>query len=269
MTHVLGLTIVAGHPMLAQRSSETTPGQDLTGWLAEQWWTPFVLCTIFCAVGLWMIRSMIIHRGRDAQIRRAAENAGMDYSPQDPHGLSDTTYEQFANGDGRGWSATNVVTNKGGDGLLAHAFDARSWSELDVMDGADGDHFLGRRHRRNDPSGFSLAGASGSGFSNVVRRHRGGTRSAAVTDLPLNAPRLMVVRENIASKLFAAATRLDVDVESETFNRTYHLISKDRDFARALLDARVIDLMIRTEGRVSFKFVGSRALLATVLLEPG
>jgi hypothetical protein len=249
---------VVGFTTLVQQSSKVEPGQDLTDWLAERWWAPLVLCIGLCAVGLWMIRSMVIHRGRAVQIRRAAEVAGMRYSHHDSQGLSRTAYKQFANGDGRGWSATNVVTNRSSDGLLAHGFDARSWTELDLTETGDGDRFYRIRRSRDDAPGFSK----------VVRRYQGATRSAAVTELPLDAPRLMVVRENVASKLFAAATRVDFDVESEMFNRSYHVMSDSRAFARALLDARVVDLMARTEGLISFEFVGSRVLLTTVLLEP-
>lgn len=240
------------------QASQIDPGEDLTGWLAGQWWTPIALGAVCCAVGLWMIRSMVVHRGRDRHIRRAARAAGMTYSPQDSHGLARTRFDHFGPGDGKGWTALNLVTNRGRDGLLAHAFDARSWSEYDVVERSDGE----RSHRRRRP------GSDPAGFSRVVRRHRGATRTAAVTDLPINAPRLLIVRENVASRLFAAASRLDLDVESEMFNRSYHVISENRDFARTLLDAQVVDLVTRTEGRISFEFVGSRALLHTVLLEP-
>ena len=241
-----------------QQVSGTDSEEDLFGWLADQSWTPFALCAVFCAVGLWMLRSMVIHRGRHPQTRRAADQAGMRWSAQDPHGLSRVRFTHLARGDGRGWTATNVVTNRGRDGLLAHSFDVRSWTEFDVVENADGD----RSYRRRRPGEVSA------GFSSVVRRHRGATRSAAMTELPINAPRLLIARENMASKLFAAATRLDLDVESEMFNRSYHVICENRRFAETLLDAQVVDLVVRTEGRISFEFAGSRALLFTVLLEP-
>lgn len=243
---------------LFQTSSELAEEPDLTAWLAEQWWAPVGLCVICCAVGLWMIRSMVLHRGRAAQIRRHATAASMKYSDQDPHGLSRIRFRHFANGEGQGWSASNVITAQGRDGLRAHGFDAVSWSEYDVEVSAGGERSYQRRR----------VGSERTGFSHTVRRHQGATRSAAVTELPINAPRLMITRENIASKLFAAATRLDIDTESEMFNRSYHVISEDREFAQAFLDARVVDLMARTEGRVSLELVGSSALLVTVLAEP-
>jgi hypothetical protein len=250
--------VVVGAAELDRVASEGDGGEDLTDWLADQWWTPFAMCTLFVAVGLWMIRSMILHRGRGHQLRRAAEAAGMMFSEQDGHAISRTNFKHFGGGEGRGWTATNVVTNRARDGLLTHGFDVRSWSEMEIVEGEEGDlSFL-----------LNRSGARSGGSSRTVRRTRGATRSAAVTDLPLNAPRLLIARENVASKLFAAATRVDLDVESEMFNRSYHVIGESRDFARTLLDARVVDLMTRTEGRISFEFVGSKALLTTVLLEP-
>jgi len=86
--------------------------------------------------------------------------------------------------------------------------------------------------------------------------------------LPINAPRLVVGRENLASKLFVTATRLDLDVESEMFNRSYHVIGEDRAFAREVLDARMVDLMVSTEGKITFEFLGRWLLLHSEQIEP-
>ena len=87
--------------------------------------------------------------------------------------------------------------------------------------------------------------------------------------LPFHAPRLVVGRENLVSKLFATATRIDLDVESEAFNRSYHVIGEDRSFARELLDARMIDLMVSTEGKITFEFFGHWLLLHTQQVDAG
>ena len=231
---------------------------DLFTWLSEQWWTPWVMFIVSISVGLWMIRSLVVHRGRARQIERAAAASAMAYQAQDGRGLSKIGFSHFATGDGRGWTATDVVTHRGRDDVESHAFDVRSWTEFDVIERENGE----RAYRRRRPGGSTR------GLSNVVRRHQGSTRSAAMTPIPLNAPRLVIARENVASKLFTRATRLDLDVESEAFNRSYHVICADRRFAVAMLDARMVDLMVRSEGRISFEFFGTWALLHTVRLEP-
>ena len=52
---------------------------DFLTWLSGQWWAPWAMLVVFMVVGLWMIRSMVIHRGRARQIERAAAAAGMRY----------------------------------------------------------------------------------------------------------------------------------------------------------------------------------------------
>jgi len=152
----------------------------------------------------------------------------------------------------------DVVTGQGRDGVAAHAFDVRMWTDYDVTVDDDGNK---RRRRRRNQGGER-------GFSNVERRHQGATTSAAMTTTPLRAPRLVVAKENVASKLFSRATRLDLDLESESFNRSYHVICRDRAFARAVLDARMIDMMVRSEGRMSFEFVDDWLLVHTDRVEP-
>ena len=137
-----------------------------------------------------------------------------------------------------------------------HAFDVRGWTEFEQIDLINGKRGL-RRHRSGPTS-----------TSRVLRKHQGATTSGAVARLPINAPTTLIARENLASKLFSAATRLDIDTESEFFNRSYHVITDDAEFARSLLDAQMIDLMLRGEGKISFEFFGHYLLLHTVRVEP-
>ena len=226
-------------------------------WLSEQWWTPWVLLAVFSVVGLWMIRSLLHHRGRDGQVARAATASGMDYRDQDGFGLSKVAFHHMARGDGRGWTASHVVTLTARDGAKIHAFDVRSWTEFAVNSNAQGEKTV-RRSRVGE----------GRVSDRIQRKHQGATQSAAMAPLPINAPRLVVGRENLASKLFVTATRLDLDVESEMFNRSYHVIGEDRAFAREVLDARMVDLMVSTEGKITFEFLGRWLLLHSEQIEP-
>ncbi len=228
------------------QSSFTESDDDLLVWLSEQWWTPWLMLAAFSLVGLWMVRSLLIHRGRAGRIERAATAAGMEYREQDGFGLSRVPFAHMERGDGRGWTASQIVTLTTRDGLRVHAFDVRSWADVVVP----------QRDMADDST------------PRVVRRHRGATRTAAMAPLPIDAPRLVVGRENAASKLFVAATRIDLDVESEAFNRSYHVIGDDRRFARSLLDAQMIDLMVSTDGKITFEFFGRWVLLHTEQLDP-
>lgn len=237
-----------------------TADTDLLTWLSGEWWAPWVLFVSCMVVGLWMIRSILHHRGRTHRTERAARAAGMRYREQDGHGLSRIGFDHMVRGEGRGWTATNVVTLTAADGIRVHAFDVRSWVERTVEGGDDG-RSRARRGGREPALGAH-------GRSKRVRTHTGGTYSAAMAPLPLNGPRLVIARENVVSKVFSAATRLDIDLESEAFNRWYHVIGSDRTYARAVLDARMIDLMTRTEGTISFEFFGSWLLLHSPRVEP-
>lgn len=234
-----------------------TGEEDGLVWLSEQWWTPWLLLVVFCAVGLWMIRSLLHHRGRDAGVRRAAEAAGMDYRSEDGHGLSRVEFHHMARGEGRGWTASHVVTLTSRDGAKIHAFDVRSWTEFAINENHKGEQTV-RRVRVGE----------GRASDRIRRKHHGATRSAAMAPLPIMAPRLVIGRENALSKLFATATRIDLDLESELFNRSYHVIGENRAFARDLLDARMIDLMVSTEGKITFEFFGRWLLLHTEQIEP-
>ena len=237
--------------------ARTESDEELFTWVSEQWWAPWVLFAVTMVVGLFMVRSLVVHRGRGPRIERAAASSGMRYSAQDPKSLSSLSFAHLGTAEGTGWTALDVVIHEGRDGIESYAFDVRSWTEYEVVEGDDGERsYRRRRHGRVAAS------------ARLVRRHRGATRTAAVTPIGLNAPRLVVARENVASKLFSRVTRLDLDVESELFNRSYHVLCDDRAFARALLDARMVDLMVRSEGRISFEFVGPWVLLYTTRLEP-
>lgn len=226
-------------------------------WFLEQWWSSWVMLVVFCAAGYWMIRSMMLHRGRERQVKQAALANGMTYRAQDGHGLDDVKFAHMARGDGRGWSASQVVTMTARDGAKVHAFDVRSWVEVAVTEGANGEKSVRRRRT-----------GEGRASDRIKRKYIGGTQTAAVAPLPINAPRLVIGRENLLSKAFATATRLDVDVESEFFNRNYHVIGDDRSFAAAVLDAQILDLMVSTEGKITFEFFGTWLLLHTEQIEP-
>lgn len=233
---------------------------DLLTWVSGQWWAPWALFAVCMVIGLWMIRSILHHRGRAHRTERAARAADMQYREQDGYGLSRVGFDHMARGEGRGWTATNVVTLTAADGIRVHAFDVSSWVEYPVAEDDDGRSRI-RRSGREPAFGAR-------GTSKLVRKPTGATYSAAMARLSINGPRLVIARENVVSKIFSAATRLDLDLESEAFNRWYHVIGSDRSFARAVLDARMIDLMTRTEGRISFEFFGSWLLLHSARVQP-
>ena len=229
---------------------------DALVWLSEQWWTPWVMLAAFSIVGIWMVRSIIHHRGREQEIARVAKANGMSYREQDGFGLSRIGFHHMPSGEGRGWTAGHVVTLTANDGAKVHGFDVRAWTEYEVIEKANGERQLRRARGERRAS------------SHITRKHNGSTKSAAVAPLPIHAPQLVIGKENLISKAFATATRIDLDVESELFNRSYHVIGENRAFARAVLDAQMVDLIVSTEGKITFEFLGTNLLLHTEQLPP-
>lgn len=227
--------------LLLSTSLDGSAQRTVVDVVSEAWWTPFVLIGVVTVAGLWMLPSLVKHRGRAEQIGKAAIAAGHRFQEQDGPGLARNRFRLLVPDRRSRWLASNVVTADDGS-VCVHAFDARTFTE----------------HEIEQPSGRSR----------IVRRGQGSSRSAALVQLPINAPRTLITHENLVSKLFVTATRLDLDVESDLFNTSYHVISEDRRFARELLEARVIDLIVQGEGQMAFEFFGNRLLVVAPLLEP-
>lgn len=218
---------------------------------SEMRWIMWGLVAAAVVVGIWTIPSLVKHRGRGPAIEKAALASGMRFQEQDGPGLGRLRFQMLVPTNGLNWNANHVVTSER-YGSPAHAFDIRVWTEVEVTE--------------NDGSRRPFAPEPAS--KKVVRQTRGKTASGCVVTLPINAPRLLIVRENFASKLLASVSRVDLDLESDLFNRTYHVLTSDRRFAQSVLDARVLDLIVQGEGRMEYEFFGTKLLIRTPMLEP-
>jgi hypothetical protein len=86
-------------------------------------------------------------------------------------------------------------------------------------------------------------------------------RSILLFDLPLDAPHTAIRRENVLTRAADAAGVEDIDFESEEFNRTYRVSSEDPEFARALVDARMMAWLLDEAKHSGFELLGSTALV--------
>ena len=196
---------------------------------------------------------LIRHRGRGPAIERAATRSGLRYQEQDGPGLGRLRFDLLVPSNGLNWNASHVVTSER-HGAPAHGFDIRVWAEVEIQE----DEGLGRSNR------FSPEKAT----KKTVRQTRAKPASGCIVNLPINAPRVMIVKENLASKMLVALSKVDLDVESDFFNRRYHVLTADKAFAQQLLNARVLDLIVQGEGKMEFEFVGTKLLIRTPELEP-
>jgi hypothetical protein len=198
---------------------------------------------------------LVRHRGRGPAIEKAARAAGLRYQEQDGPGLGRLRFDLLVPNNGLNWNASHVVTSDR-RGAAAHAFDIRVWTEVEVQE----------RDTLGRSSMFSPSADPAS--TKTVRQTRAKAASGCIVTLPINAPRVMIVKENLASKLLVAAARVDLDVESDFFNRRYHVLTSDKGFAQALLNAQVLDLIVQGEGKMEFEFLGTKLLIRAPELEP-
>ena len=93
------------------------------------------------------------------------------------------------------------------------------------------------------------------------RRAQTSYRSILLFDLPVNAPQTAIRRENVLTRAADAAGVEDIDFESEEFNRTYRVSSEDPEFARALVDARMMAWLLDEAKHSGFELLGSTVLV--------
>ena len=230
--------------MLAQETAEGLSESEIR-WLM---WGAIALAVL---VVVWLIPSFVMFRGRDRDIERAARSSGMRFQAEDGPGLGRLRFDLLVPSNGLKWNAFNVITSDR-SGAPAHSFDIWVWTEVVV---SEDDQY--RNPFNSEPPS-----------KKVVRQTRAKSASGCIVTLPIHAPRLLIVRENFASKLLATVSRVDLDLESDLFNRTYHVLTSDRRFAQSVLDARVLDLIVQGEGRMEFEFFGNKLLIRTPTLEP-
>jgi hypothetical protein len=90
-------------------------------------------------------------------------------------------------------------------------------------------------------------------------------RSIVLFELPIDAPQTSIRRENVLTRTADAAGVEDIDFESEEFNRTYRVSSEDPEFARALIDARMMAWLLDEAKHSGFELRGSVVVLHYVL----
>jgi len=93
---------------------------------------------------------------------------------------------------------------------------------------------------------FTQTSGSGKNRSTITYRF-----SYLIVTLPfgLSLPDLAVRRENLLDKFAGAIGFEDIDFESAEFSRRFHVSSRDRRFAYALIDPRMIEFLLAAEAR--------------------
>lgn len=165
---------------------------------------------------------------RDVAIQQAAAAAGLHYASTDPE-FSRVRMTLFG---GEEAAIDNVVSKPYGDGTDVRSFE----------------YILTRIVTTSVPDQEEY------GRRTVQHRQRsGGRRCGGAAKISAFLPRMVISGEKTSRKLLDVVGAADIELESDEFNQMFDVRTTDRNFARAFLDARMIDFMVQTEGSVEFE----------------
>lgn len=183
---------------------------------------------VFAAVGAGVLSAAgyAVRRGprrrTHADVSKVAAAHGLGWGETDPFGTSRLMFDRFNEGIERGFGAS--MWDRSDPGQL-RAFDF--WWETEDSEG---------------------------------RRTRHWTTSVAGS-LACWCPYLTVRPEGLGTRLAATMAAKDIEVESEEFNRMFYVRCDDRAFATALLSPAMIELLLTTDGLLTFEVHGDAFLL--------
>jgi hypothetical protein len=192
----------------------------------------FIFLAVLVLAGLGIWRRYVL-AGRQRALMLLCHRAGLEFMPVDP--FPDTPWRPFALfGKGVRRGIENVVWDPRDDDAEVRAFDL--WYQEESSNEGPG----------------------------VIRRF-----SCVVADLPFGCPRLDVVPHGRLEVLLGVAPLEDVELELEEFNRRFRVVSSDRYFATAFLDARMMAALMRLPVEVALSINEDGLLLWAPLMEPG
>ena len=170
---------------------------------------------------------------RQRTLRGLALAEGLDFATDDPFDTLGQPFSLLQEGDGRG--VENVLWGFW-HGLEIRAFDF--WYYRDSTD---------------------AEGRSSRSYSRF---------SCLIALVEASCPQLRIAPENVLTRLASALSFDDIGFESEEFNRAFHVQGRDRRFATALVDARMMEWMVREAQGYSFEVTGDRLLCWIRQVEP-
>jgi hypothetical protein len=186
-----------------------------------------------------LVAAGIVYAGYLAKKRRREAFAlmsvqlGLQYSAADPFGIVSEPFALFAKGDGRG--VENVMWGAW-RGVDLRAFDYWYYEESSDSKGNRSKHYYR--------------------FDCVI--------------VPIDAAcvRLTITHENLLTRLADALSFHDIQFESEAFNKAYDVKSADKKFANDMIDARMIDWLVKSGAGYSFEIVGEEVICYCQKLKP-
>ena len=162
---------------------------------------------------------------RERALRSLALAEGLDFATEDPFDTVGQPFSLMQEGEGRG--AENVMWGFW-HGLEVRAFDYWYYEESSDSEGGSS-----RSYTRFD---------------------------CVIALIDASCPQLRIGPENVLTRISAALSFDDIAFESDEFNRAFHVLGRDRRFATALCDARMMDWLVGNAQGYSFEVTGDRML---------
>ena len=187
----------------------------------------FVVVLVVFAIAVAALAYYGHQRRLDRQhaLRALALAEGLDFATEDPFETLGQPFSLLQEGDGR--MVENVIWGFW-QGLEVRAFDYWYYEESSDTEGGSSRAY--------------------SHFDCVI----------ALIDA--SCPQLRISPENVLTRIAAALSFEDIAFESEAFNRAFHVQGRDRRFATALCDARMMEWLLGNAQGYSFEVTGDRLL---------
>ncbi len=180
---------------------------------------PFLLFLVVAIAAAGV--SYYLKRRRREELARMARQLGLEFSPTDVLGCLDLPFRLLSRGDGRG--VENVMWG--------------TWQQMPV--------------REFDYWYYEESTDSKGHRSRTYHRF-----SCAVTELEAACSPITISRENLLTRLADAIGLDDLEFELEEFNRAFNVKAKDRRFAVALVDQRMMRYLLGTDPGFAFEVCG-------------
>ncbi|GIU99303.1 MAG: hypothetical protein KatS3mg014_0919 [Actinomycetota bacterium] len=178
-----------------------------------------VLIAVAVAAGVGI--PFYLKQKRRNELAAMARQLGLEFSPEDVLGCLGLPFRLFTRGDGRG--VENVMWG--------------TWQQMPV--------------RQFDYWYYDESTDAQGRRSRTYHRF-----SCAVTELEAACSPITIEREDLLTRLADAIGLDDLEFELEAFNRAFNVKAKDRRFAVALCDQRMMRFLLGTDPAFAFEACG-------------
>jgi hypothetical protein len=177
--------------------------------------------------------SFWLRQKRRDELALAAKQLGLTYSTEDTADGLSLPFALFTKGDGRG---TENLLEGTWQGLALREFDYWYYDESTDSNG----------HTSRSYSRYSCA----------------------VTEVPAALSALSIARENVFTRIADSIGLDDIEFELDGFNRAFNVKARDREFASAFVDQRMMRWLMETDGAFAFETSGTWLLVYARRLRP-